>query len=452
MRTVILADEAELVVECAALARDLGLGVEVVFAADPIADARRRVDSMDAIAMVFAGAPEPHAFVALTRVVRERGTRMFAAILGARQSSLDWVPLARDLGVVALDETAPLLAALAIAAAGIERPWAISLSGLPRADRERFAHLGHLRQSGGGWVSRANPTQLAIAAERTGPAVLVGEPRDVEAAIVAFHAAQASTRNAAAAPRTNESSKASVRTTLFGPRRTLSDPASKGALSAYGVATPAEELCASPSRAANEATRLGFPVRIAIASPDLRVWDHPDLAVAGVENAAQVREMYRELMAAAEARARGARILGVTVSTLPEPRALLRVRISPVGDGEALAMIGFADAHGVAAGDHTHTVLPLAPARLERVLARLAGVDLLFSGALSERKRLVESLADLLQRAAELVVDNADAIEAVEIDPLAVLYDGTTEARDAAIHVTDRFEREMESVPTRSAS
>jgi hypothetical protein len=451
MRTVILADEAELVVECAALARDLNLDVEVEFGADPIADAHGHLDRVDAIGMVFAGVPDLHAFAALARVARGRGSRVFAAILGARQASLDWVPLARDLGVVAVDETAPLIAALAIAGAGIDRPWAISLSGLPRADRERFAHLGHLRQSGGGWVSRANPTQLAIARERTAPAVLVGEPRDMEAAIVAFHAAQASSRNAPAV-RANEGALGAVRTTLFGPKRTLSDPASKGALSAYGVRTPSEELCASPSRAANEASRLGFPVRIAIASPDLRVWDHPDLAVAGVENAAQVREVYRELMAAAEARARGVRILGVTVSTLPEPRALLRVRISPLGDGEALAMVGFADAHGVAAGDHTHTVLPLTPARLERVLARLAGVDLLFGGALSERKRLVESLADLLTRAAELVIDNADAIEAVEIDPLAVLYDGTAEARDAAIHVTDRFEREMEAVPTRSAS
>ena len=85
---------------------------------------------------------------------------------------------------------------------------------------------------------------------------------------------------------------------LFGPRRALSDPASKAALEPYDVPMPIEELCASASRAAAEANRIGFPVRISLASPDLRVWDHPDLRVDMVDNAARVRDTFRQLMGA----------------------------------------------------------------------------------------------------------------------------------------------------------
>ena len=68
------------------------------------------------------------------------------------------------------------------------------------------------------------------------------------------------------------------------------------------------------NRAASEAARIGFPVRIALASPDLRVWDHPDLAVDGVDNAARVRDVYRQIMGMANERQPEAHLLGVHVT------------------------------------------------------------------------------------------------------------------------------------------
>ena len=63
---------------------------------------------------------------------------------------------------------------------------------------------------------------------------------------------------------------------LFGPKRALSDPASKAALLPYGIPIPTEELCSSASRAAAEATRIGFPVRISLASPQ-RLMGEPSM-------------------------------------------------------------------------------------------------------------------------------------------------------------------------------
>ena len=88
---------------------------------------------------------------------------------------------------------------------------------------------------------------------------------------------------------------------IFGPARALSDPASKAALAYYDLPLPIEELCTSASRAAAEAQRIGFPVRVALASPDLRIWEHPDLAVDGVDSATHTRDPFRQIMTLAKA-------------------------------------------------------------------------------------------------------------------------------------------------------
>jgi hypothetical protein len=151
-----------------------------------------------------------------------------------------------------------------------------------------------------------------------------------------------------------------VTAVLFGPPRALSDPATKAALAPYGLPLPLEELCASPSRAAAEAARIGFPVRIALASPDLRVWDHPDLAVDGIDNSARVRDVFRQIMAMASERRPEARLLGVTVTATTTATALLGIRASPLDAGWVLLDLGFSDAHGLAAAGPLAPGLPFA--------------------------------------------------------------------------------------------
>ncbi|MCA9602161.1 MAG: acetate--CoA ligase family protein, partial [Myxococcales bacterium] len=261
-------------------------------------------------------------------------------------------------------------------------------------------------------------------------------------AIVAIHAAAGATGTPRPVYEAVDPARAAG--ILFGPPRALSGHASKAALGAYGVPTPAEELCASASRAAAEASRMGFPVRITLASPDLRLLEHPDLIVDGLDHATQVRDVFRQLVATAEARVAGARILGVTVSAATVPRATLRARLTPLTHGRVLVDIGFADPHGLASGDHTQTVFPTSVARFERVLGRLAGADLLVDGPAAVRRQTIDAIAQAVLRSSAFVADHADAITAVELDPLVVLADGSAEVRDACIEVSDAFERRLD--------
>lgn len=185
---------------------------------------------------------------------------------------------------------------------------------------------------------------------------------------------------------------------------------------------------------------MGFPVRIALASPDLRAWNHPDLVVDAVDNASRARQVFQHITELAKERAPDARLLGVTVSTTRIERALLRVRFTPLAEDLVLLQIGFADAHGMAAEDLTMSYLPSSPVRFERMLKRLAGHGLLL-GAAGPIRPGFDALLNVLQRLAAFTNDRRREVESVELNPLAILLDGSLEAREACVTVTDAYSR-----------
>jgi hypothetical protein len=358
------------------------------------------------------------------------------------------IDVAAELGLCALTELRPLLAALALLHVGGRDAFQASARSLEPSDRAR---LRHALQSGG--KSRAQ--FVPIDAGRVGYAVdsdaaplALGEARDVADALLALR--QMERDNAQVVSSVDDVDARAVLDVIFGPRRALSDPTSKAALAPYGIPVPVEELCGSASRAAAEASRIGFPVRISLASPDLRVWDHPDLSVDMVDNAARVRDTFRQLRAAAQTRLQNDpklagvgedRVLGVMVTATSDAVALLSVRATPLPRDRVAMEIGFADPHGRAARDSTVTVLPAVPAVIERALGRLAGADLVFATTPVQRKTRVEAVADVLLRVSAFVAERRNEIESVELRPLAILLDGSAEVREACVTVSDWFER-----------
>jgi hypothetical protein len=380
-------------------------------------------------------------FVEIAMAARASGAKVAAAMMGGVDAHVAVHDLASDLGIVAVDEVAPLVSVMAVIEAGAKRPWRASIRTLSDVDRARLGNVC-IGERGGGRLTRHDGGLLAFHTDDD-EVFRVGEPRDVAIAIGAMHAADRIT--SASASVVDAVDRREVLDVIFGPPRALSDPASKQALAPYGIPLPEEELCTSPSRAAAEAARIGFPVRIAVASPDVRVWDHPDLAVDGVESAARVREVYRQVTTMAQTRVPKARLLGVTVTATRLSQAFLRLVATPLPHGLVLAEVGFADPHGVAAGDHTHTVLPAPGATIERVIGRLAGSPLVLHGTAAERRSVISGLRDLMLRVAAFVDDQRAEVECVEIDPVALLVGGAFEVREVCVTVGDAFQRSLEA-------
>ena len=427
------------------MAELLGLDVAPHVAARAPREAVDALAGEEPVALALVQGPAPSELAALAQAAALRGMPVPVALPGGASELRH---LAGDLGLPALEDVRALLAAVALVQAEIVRPWDASTRDLGAADRAR---LGALREDEGKksrtrsdarWT-REDGGLVGIA--QAGRTALLGEPRDVGEACRAL--AQAAELRRPGMPTVEDVDEQAVLDVILGPPRALSDPASKAALASYDLPLPDEELCTSPSRAAAEASRIGFPVRIALASPDLRVWDHPDLAADGVDNAARVREVFRQITTLAQERAPNARLLGVTVSASTEAVALLRVRIEPLGRDLVLAQLGFADAHGAAAQDRTWTVLPATHEGLERVLNRLRGHALLLRGSAAERRHVVTSIGDTLLRLAAFAHEWRTEIAGVEIDPLAVLVGGDAEVREACIRVSDAFQRTLEASP-----
>lgn len=429
---IVFCDVPSAIVELSRLAAALGRAIEL--RPFDLTEARVRRERGEKVAWVTLDVPTDELLAELSLV--RASIPMAIATCGAAPRDLQ---RAAALGLVAVDDLAPLLAALALLELELRPPFSLSDRALEALDRRRLEGSLDARRGADALVPDDDGV---LALTRGGTAIRLGHAAALASALHALRRLAPDPRPAM--PRVEGVEPRAVLDVILGPPRELSDPASKAALAAYDVPLPLEEVCASPSRAASEAGRIGFPVRVALASPDLRLWDHPDLVAEGVENAARARDVFRQVMSLARARAPEARLLGVTVSATSAASALLHADLRRVADQVVLAELTFADPHGLASDDRTSVALPCTPANLERALDALAGVSLLLPSSADRRAR-ISALGDALLRVAAFLHDWRNEVTRVRLRPLAVLVDGSVEIREASVLVSDAFERSLRS-------
>ena len=183
---------------------------------------------------------------------------------------------------------------------------------------------------------------------------------------------------------------------------------------------------------------LGFPVRLTLASPTLRVWDHPDLSVEGVYNAARVRETYRRLKERQPVSEQS--VLGVTVADSAEHIAQLRLRIFPVRPPHLLVELGVGP---LELEDSTLTCLPCNLNTLQSALGRLQGAKMFLGRVPDLRRQRTQSLLRLLEQVAQFGRDWTGYVDAMRLEPIVLRQDGRLEIREAAISVNERFANEL---------
>jgi hypothetical protein len=428
-------ETTELVLEASALATRLALAIRPELSADPLDAAAHAAQRTGLACALCLRPPEPAQLVHALDVCSPKG-RLVLAALAEQQAPVRG--LAADLGIVCVDDVEPALSAIALLAAGLPGGARAQAKKLASSDRARLERV--LSERAPVRLASHGPANVSAELGERQPALALGGAR---AAAQALSALAASEPQGEATLEVDTQAAALAREVLFGPPRLLSDPASKLALGPFGLPLPQEELCTSPSRASSEAGRIGFPVRISLASPDLRVWDHPDLSVDGVDNAARVRDVYRQLMNMAEQRAAGSRVLGVTVTATTLARALVRISVRPLPAGRVALRVGFADPHGAVSRDAILTVMPASERSLERALARLTGRKLILGERGKEREAQLKTLYDLCVRTATFAHAFRTEVLRVELHPVALLVGGGAEVREAAIEVTDSFLREL---------
>lgn len=438
MTTPVYCETVELATEATNGARKLGLAITAELSSDPLQRAAAAVAEGGIAAAICMEQPDADRAILALHTCSERGRLVLVVIAPSDPQGLG---LAADLGFVCVRDVAPALAALTLLVHKAERPWRASGRKLSSADQARVAHALGPSERGAGKLLSEPGEGIVLCRSEQQPDIKLGHALPAAEAIAALAAAEPCADPIERLPPPTD--RTPTRDVLFGPPRLLSDPASKAALLPFGLPMPQEELCASPSRASSEAARIGFPVRISLASPDLRTWDYPELSVDGVDNAARVRDIYRQLLATAESLAPQARVLGVTVTATTLARALTRVSARPAPHGRVVLQVGFSDPHGAIAKDAIATVLPAAKGSIERALGRLDGEQLLLGEEPTEREMNLTLLTQLFAQIASFVDAYRDEVKLLELHPVALLVNGGAEIREAAIAVTDAFLREL---------
>lgn len=143
----------------------------------------------------------------------------------------------------------------------------------------------------------------------------------------------------------------------------------QGLIAAYGIQLPPSELARSPQEAALAARRIGFPVALKIASPDISHKSDVNGILLNRQNEAQVEQGYREVIANARAARPEARLQGVTIQAMLAPGQELIVGALQDPQFGALAMFGSGGIEVEGLKDVSFRLAPLTPREADEMIA-----------------------------------------------------------------------------------
>lgn len=207
------------------------------------------------------------------------------------------------------------------------------------------------------------------------------------------------------------------------PAGALTEREAKQLLAAEGLPVPREQLVTSANAAAEAAKQLGFPVVMKIESPDILHKTEAGGVKLGIASETEARAAFDAIMANARAYARDADLRGISVQEMVTGgiEALVGlVRHEPFGFG---LVVGIGGVLVELVKDSAFDLLPIDLARADAMIGETKLASLL-EGYRGAPKADRQALAELLVRLSEFAAQYGDDIEAIDLNPVAVLPDG----------------------------
>ncbi|MCP4424044.1 MAG: acetate--CoA ligase family protein [Chloroflexi bacterium] len=210
--------------------------------------------------------------------------------------------------------------------------------------------------------------------------------------------------------------------TSAGTRPHLSPEAMSQILVAYGIPAPPIKLARTPERAVSLAQRLGYPVALKIASPDITHKSDVGGVAVNLQNAADITEAFARMTAVARAAYPEATIEGAHV----QPMILdgQEVIVGVVQDPQfgPMAMFGSGGVEAEGLKDVAFALAPLSQREAEAMLEQTwAGRRLVGYRNIPAADKT--AVLDILIRLSQLAADFPQLIE-IEINPVRVLPNG----------------------------
>ena len=205
-------------------------------------------------------------------------------------------------------------------------------------------------------------------------------------------------------------------------RVSIGDFEAREILLAYGFKAPATELAASADQAVEISDRLGYPVVLKVASPEiLHKTDIGGVRV-GLEGPAEVRDAFDLITYRAQRFLPEARLWGCTVQKMISPGLEMLVGMNRDPQFGPLVTCALGGVFVEILQDAAFRLAPFSRQEAEGMLTELRAAALL-SGVRGRRPVDREALVEALLRVGQLVVDFPE-IEELDINPFVVFEAG----------------------------
>jgi acetyl coenzyme A synthetase (ADP forming)-like protein len=206
-------------------------------------------------------------------------------------------------------------------------------------------------------------------------------------------------------------------------RISIGDAEARRIAQAYGLRTPQSEIAASPEAAIDLAEKIGYPVVLKIASPDILHKTDVGGVKVDLENAEAVRDAYELMVYRAQRYVPEARIWGCQVQEMV-PAGGLEVLVGMNRDPQfgPLVTFGLGGIYVETLKDVTFRVAPFGVQDAEAMLKEIRAHALL-AGVRGQRPRDQAAIVDVLLRIGQLVQDFPEIVE-IDVNPLIVYNRG----------------------------
>ena len=246
--------------------------------------------------------------------------------------------------------------------------------------------------------------------------------------------ARRTNKPAPAARKSPPSAEQAARAILFEARSrgaALSETDSKRILACYGIAIPREIVASDPEQAASAAGRIGGPVAIKIVSPDILHKTEAGGVRLGLSTPENVREAAKNILASAARYAPQARIDGISVQQMVPAGVEIVLGVKNDRQFGPLVAAGLGGIMVELLGD---TAVRLAPIGEQAALALLGSLKshALLTGFRGKPGVDVDGLVDTICRLSELAHDLRDVVDQIDVNPV-IAGPGGVMAADALI-------------------
>lgn len=205
-------------------------------------------------------------------------------------------------------------------------------------------------------------------------------------------------------------------------RQTIGDAEAREIMEAYGIRIPQSELATTAEEAVDIAERIGYPVVMKIASPDILHKTDIGGVKLGITSATDVRDAFDLLIYRATRYMPDAEIWGCLVQEMVMGGKEVIVGMNCDPQFGPLMMFGLGGIYVEALKDVSFRIAPFSRQEAREMIAEIRSYSLL-KGVRGEKPSDIEAIVDTLLRLSQLVTDFPEIME-MDINPLIVFEAG----------------------------